>query len=299
MLVINAALLYSMLTGLASHCIIELCLYKGSGITEAADLVFSGSTMFAYLLTAVVYLAVPIAAVFVMRGCGAVKWLPVIAGVIMYFISTRLCDLTVWITLFSAPFAVKQAAAVELICIFEETGRWLAMKYPLFNIRSPRSAVCYGIGHAGLECWMRGISTFGLIGTGNRLNREGLSSFIEGKTPQAADAAMKELQMLTDKGIINGIADSIEVITNFGFHIALSLLIFKKMGEPKFKRRWLLLAIGLHYALNCISWVTSLSGIPLLSSIFGIITGAAIIILVYRLIDGRSVIDEILYPMDI
>jgi len=168
-----------------------------------------------------------------MRGCGAVKWLPVIAGVIMYFISTRLCDLTVWITLFSAPFAVKQAAAVELICIFEETGRWLAMKYPLFNIRSSRSAVCYGIGHAGLECWMRGISTFGLIGTGNRLNREGLSSFIEGKTPQAADAAMKELQMLTDKGIINGIADSIEVITNFGFHIALSLLIFKKNGRAE------------------------------------------------------------------
>lgn len=270
----------------------------GRDITDTADIIFTGSTMAGYWLTAIVYMAVPVAAFFIMRGCGAAKWLPIIAGVIMYFISTRLCDLTVWATLFSAPFAVKQAAAVELICIFEETGRWLAMKYPLFNIKSSGSAVCYGIGHAGLECWMRGFSTFGLISTGSRLNREGISSFIEEKTPEAAEAAVKELQRLADNGIINGIADSAEVITNFGFHIALSLLIFKKMGEPKFKRRWLLLAIGLHYALNFMSWLASLSGSPLISSIVGIVTGTVIIALVYRLIDGRSIIGEILYPMD-
>ena len=70
------------------------------------------------------------------------------------------------------------------------------------------------------------------------------------------------------------------------------------MGEPKFKRRWLLLAIGLHYALNFMSWLASLSGSPLISSIVGIVTGTVIIALVYRLIDGRSIIGEILYPMD-
>ena len=268
-------------------------------MTDAEDIFFSGGTMFGYWLTAVMYMVLPVIAYFIMKACGAARLLPVIAGVVMYFIAVKLCDLTVWIALFSAPFSVKQAAAVELVCIFEETARWLAMKYPLFNIKSSAAAVCYGIGHAGMECWMRGGSTFKLIGIGSRLNSDGINSFISGKTPEKAEETLKELQRLADKGIITSIAGSVEIMSNFGFHIALSVLIFKKMYEPNFKKRWLLLAIGLHYALNCISWAVSFSGSQLITSIVGIISGAAIIALVWRIIDGRNVVDEILYPLDI
>ncbi|WP_028518451.1 hypothetical protein [Ruminococcus flavefaciens] len=52
----------------------------------------------------------------------------------------------------------------------------------------------------------------------------------------------------------------------------------------------------LHYLLNGSVWLASFSGIPVLSKLTGIIVGTCIIIYVFRLIDGRSVIDDIIYP---
>ena len=52
-------------------------------------------------------------------------------------------------------------------------------------------------------------------------------------------------------------------------------------------------AILLHYALNCISWLASLTGSRIFTSLAGIVTGTAVILLVSHIIDGRQIIGEI------
>jgi uncharacterized membrane protein YhfC len=260
------------------------------------DIVFSGSTLIGYCITAFIYIALPVSAFFIMRKYNSAKLLPIIAGIVTYFLSTRIADGMAYLMLPAASFAQKAAISTEIVCITEEVGRWLAIKYPLFNVTTPGAAVCYGIGHAGLECWIRGFDTFGIIGYGQKLNREGIEAFTADKTPQAAEAVIKQLRTFADNDIFCSILDWLNIVTIFGFHICLSVMIFKKFNDNNFKSRWLLRAILLHYLLNVSVWLVSFSGIAVLSKLTGIIVGVGIIAYVYRTIDGRSVIDDILYP---
>ena len=260
------------------------------------DIVFSNSTILGYCITAFIYLALPVTSLFIMRKYNSAKLLPIIAGIITYFLSTRIADGTAYLMLPAAPIAQKAAISTEIVCITEELGRWLAIKYPLFNVKNSSAAICYGIGHAGLECWIRGFDTFKIIGYGQTLNRDGIAALTADKTAKAADSIIKQLTDYAQNDIFCSILDWVHIMTNFGFHICLSVMIFKKINESDFKKRWLLRAVLLHYLLNGSVWLVSFSGIPVLSKLTGIIVGTGIIIYVFRLIDGRSVIDEIIYP---
>ena len=260
------------------------------------DIVFSTGTNIGYCITALVYLMLPIAAFFIMRKYNAATLLPVIAGIITYFLSTRLSDAVIHLVLFSASFAQKAAASAELVCITEEVGRWLAMKYPLSNVKTSAAAVCYGIGHAGLECWIRCVQTFKIIGYGQTLSTDGISAFTSEKSQKAAESITQQLKIYADNNFFYSILDQMSIFTNFGFHICLSLMIFRKMNENGFKKRWLLRAIILHYLLNVSVWLVSLTHIIILQKLTGIIVGIGIIIYVCRKTDIRQVIDEILYP---
>ena len=260
------------------------------------DIVFSDSIILGYCVTAFIYLALPVTSFFIMRKYNSAKLLPIIAGIITYFLATRLADGAAYLMIHAAPLAQKAAISTEIVCITEEVGRWLAIKYPLSNVNNSGAAVCCGIGHAGLECWIRGFSTFSIIGYGQTLNRDGITAFTAGKTTAAADSIIKQLTDYAENDIFCSILDWVHIITNFGFHICLSVMIFKKIKESDFKKRWLLRAVLLHYLLNGSTWLASFSGIPVLSKLTGIIVGAGIIIYVFRLIDGRSVIDDIIYP---
>ncbi|MBR1824667.1 MAG: YhfC family intramembrane metalloprotease [Ruminococcus sp.] len=156
------------------------------------------------------------------------------------------------------------------------------MKYPLTNIKTESAAVCYGIGHAGLECFIRGAQTFKIIGYRQKLNSFGLSSFTEGKSPEQAEAIVGQLSRFAEKSLIVSIFDIISIATDFGVHIALSLLIFSKIQEQK-PLKWLGLAILLHYALNAVSAVTSMSGSLLFTKTAVIIVGCGIITLICKL----------------
>ncbi|WP_019678900.1 YhfC family glutamic-type intramembrane protease [Ruminococcus flavefaciens] len=269
---------------------------EGVITAETAEITFSAGTFAGYWLTGILYMVLPIAAFFTIGRYSKAKYLPLIAGILAYFISTKLCDLTVWLLLFSAPYAVKVAIATEIVCFFEEPARWLAMKYPVSNIITPAAAVCYGIGHAGIECWMRGISTFRIICYGQDLERYGIEHFTDGKTAENAETVINKLQKYADTGLFMGVLNTLDLIVAFGFHIALSMLIFRKMKEQNFLKRWLPLAVLLHYVMNALPGLVSFSGNMYLTSITSIITGLGIIALVYRLAEGRECIDGILFP---
>ena len=258
---------------------------------------FSGGTLLGYSLIAAVCLLIPAAAIFLMRKYNAVRLLPVITGAVFYLLFTRFND--IFITLFfpRMPFSQRMLAAVETIAVFEETGRYLALKMPISQVDRSSAAVCLGIGHAGAECLLRAVRTFRVIGYGLRLNNGGTEAFLSGKSDLSAQAITQTLQQYADQGFLTGLAEAVQHVTNFGFHIALTLLIYRKMFVTDDRKRWLALAVLLHYMMNCIPHLASLTGSNFFAALTGIGTGIGIMLLVSRLIDGRAVLDEIRYPL--
>ncbi|MBQ8960968.1 MAG: YhfC family intramembrane metalloprotease [Ruminococcus sp.] len=262
---------------------------------EGAQISFSAGTMLGYFISGAVYALLPITAFLLLKRAGTARLWPAIVGAVVYFLTTRLSDFFAYIFGACQDHAVKAAISAELVCIFEELGRCLAMRYPVTNIKAMNSAVCYGIGHGGLECLIRGAAAFRVMGYGSRLSSRGSDSFTAGKSPEKAAQITERLAELADHPLYLSLISSVHSISTFGVHIALSLLIFVKVRETG-QLRWLMAAIGLHYFMNGTAWALSFAGAPLLSEIMGIACGGAVIALVCRIIRIRGRFDQIIYP---
>ncbi|MBO4876834.1 MAG: YhfC family intramembrane metalloprotease [Ruminococcus sp.] len=263
---------------------------------EIQEIVFSGSTVLGYCITGLVYLILPVAAFLFMKRYSRVSIFPLIAGAVTYFLATRTADIAAMLMLGSASFAAKQAIASELVAYTEETGRWLAMKYPVSGVRSTPAAVCYAIGHGGLECLMRAADSFRIVSRAHTLNTEGITYFTAGKTPEQAQAITEEFSRLAGSGIIVSLIGAVGIVAVFGVQLALSLLVYKKLIASDRRLRWLALAMGLHLFVNFLPWVASFAGSVVFKSLTGIMACTAVIYFVYRITDGESIRDEILYP---
>ncbi len=263
---------------------------------ELQEIMFSGSDVLGYCITGIVYLILPFASFFLMKRYSRVSIFPVIAGAVTYFLSTRTADIAAMLMLGSASFAAKKAIASELVAYTEEGGRWLAMKYLLSGVRSTPAAVCYAIGHGGLECLMRAADAFRIVGRAHTLNTEGIAYFTAGKTPEQAQAITEEFSRLAGNGIIVSLIGTVGIVAVSGVQLALSILVYKKLIASDLRLRWLALAMGLHLFVNFLPWVASFAGSAVFRSLTGIISCTAVIYFVYRITDGRSIRDEILYP---
>lgn len=269
---------------------------EAAGLTS--DIVFSGSTVFGFCLAGLVSLLIPAAAYLLMRRYRAARLYSVIVGMITYFLSVKLCDFTVMILFSRASAAMKTALAIAFVGFFEETGRWLAMKYPLTDIRRDSHAVCLGIGHAGMECMMRSIRSFQIARLCVRVRSRGTAPLLTGKTEAQTKQILQQLQDFADQNLFVSLLSCMNAVTNFCFHIALTMLIFKKMQEPRFLTRWLPLAFLLHFALNALYQDATLIGGAAFANIMSILGGAGTVLLVSGIINGRAIADAILYPAD-
>lgn len=114
-------------------------------------MLFSTPTLLGYFLTGLVYLLLPFAACLFMRSNRALRVFPLTAGIVTYFVSVQLNDLTVNLMFPTLTIALRSVIAAVFICFFKETGRYLAIRFPLSDVRSSAAAVCYGIGNFGFH----------------------------------------------------------------------------------------------------------------------------------------------------
>ena len=258
--------------------------------------VFSGSTLNGYCIAGIVWLLMPVLALLLMKRQRAVRIFPVILGVTVYFTAVQFSDLFAHIIGFSRGFAEKTVIAAELVSALEEVGRWFAMRYPVTGIRSTSAAVCFGIGHGGLECWIRGFQQFQIMQYGRQVNAEGIGSFLTGKTPERAAEITAQLQQYAARSPLLCLTEILHSMTTFGVQLALTLFLYKKMQESDFDLRWLLLAVLLHDALNAVTLAASLTGSTLFTSFAGLLGSIALIWFVSRKISFGSCIYQIKHP---
>lgn len=134
--------------------------------------------------------------------------------------------------------------------VFEETGRFVAMKYWMKKSLSRENSIMYGVGHGGVEAVLIvGITCISNLITAIMIN----SGQIESAYSTIEDGAGKELAiqslsvLWTTPGYQFFLA-GIERITAIVLHICLSYLVYRavKWGEKKFY----IIAIGIHFLID-------------------------------------------------
>lgn len=273
-------------------------MHGNSLLSGGPEIVFSSSTLAGYFLCGTVYLLLPLIAFLGLKKYHAARKYPVITGMIAYFLAVRFSEILAHMIGFSQSYAAQAVIAAELVCTAEEAARWLAMRYPVTDIRKTNAALCYGIGHGGLECWTRGIQKLQIFRSGLQLNNEGIGSFIAEQNAEQTAVIARNLQDLADHPLFLSMFDVLNSITTFSVQIALSLLIFRKMTETNYQMRWLFLAVILHFFLNGSVWLASFSGAPYLISAVGIMSDVIVILVIFRIIDGWKCLDALRYPPD-
>ena len=263
----------------------------------SSDVSFPTATIFGYAIAILFYFLLPIVASILLYRRQSAHVFPLVVGVVVYLLTTRINDIGVQMFFRGQSYANMMAIAAETVCLWEECGRWLVMRYPLTGIRSAGAAASYGIGHGGIEAVLRGAQKCNILAIGLRLNREGISGFTSVLDPKFAANIVVQLQEYASRGLFCNLLDSLDAASNFGVHIALSMLIYRGVQREN-SRQTLPIAIGLHYLVNLCGWLASFSNSIILRDAVGITAGVFVIWLAMKIADGRALFDEIMYPAE-
>ena len=129
--------------------------------------------------------------------------------------------------------------------IFEECGRWCALRLGRRWSRGPGDALMYGAGHGGIEAVLLvGTTMFNNIVLSLAMNRGGLEA-VEAIMGPLPDAALASLVPLTAAPASVYLWSGFERLVAVALHISLSVLVYAAVTR-KGGARWLPAAIGIH-----------------------------------------------------
>jgi uncharacterized membrane protein YhfC len=136
---------------------------------------------------------------------------------------------------------------IAAAALFEEVGRYVAMRLIVKDTGTPGTPVAYGIGHGGIEAWILGaLAQFQFLIAGVMLNQGKLESSLSGAVPPAQIAALR--QQLETVGFFDVAYGGVERVIAVLAHIFFSLLVWKAVSERKII--WLFAAMAAHATLN-------------------------------------------------
>ena len=189
--------------------------------------------IFLLLLRGLLVAAIPFAAFFRLRQKHGGRGFPVFVGVITVMLILLPRELFRNVLIKGAETDTGKWLTVWLVgAIFEECGRYVAMKHAIPNYDTVPDALCYGIGHGGTEVIMSARLQFVLLA--DALGQSG--------TPEHL-AAISEQGILTALGVLLGNAG------NLACHMGLSVLVMRAVHYEGCKKL-LPLAVFLHMLGN-------------------------------------------------
>jgi uncharacterized membrane protein YhfC len=136
---------------------------------------------------------------------------------------------------------------IAAAALFEEVGRYVAMRLVVKDTGVPGTPVAYGIGHGGIEAWILGaLAQFQFLVAAIMLNQGKLESSLQGSVPAEQVAALR--QQLETLGFFDVAYGGVERVIAILAHIFFSLLVWKAVSERKIV--WLFAAMAAHATLN-------------------------------------------------
>ena len=165
--------------------------------------------------------------------------------------------------------------------LFEETGRWIAMKFCLKKHLTRENALMYGAGHGGIEAFLiLGMSSMSNLITAAMINGGLMEKTMSALEPAQQELSYHQLSVLWTTPAYQFYLAPVERISAIALQIALSILVYSAVKTGK--KLHLAAAFGLHFAVDFLTVVCA-SMIPTWALELGLLAVVAgICVVVYR-----------------
>ncbi|MBO7707894.1 MAG: YhfC family intramembrane metalloprotease [Thermoguttaceae bacterium] len=171
--------------------------------------------------------------------------------------------------------------------LFEETGRYLAMKFLMKKNLSKENSVMYGIGHGGIEAVLVvGVTSVVNLVIAGMINLGKMDTFLSGLNEPLKNhiSALNSALLTTPAGLFY--ASGIERIAAFAFHICMSYLVYRAIRDRK--AVYFLAAVALHFLTDAGTVILAKNvSIYAVEAVLSAVT-VCIAILVYRKYKSES-----------
>ena len=232
---------------------------------------FSPSQMFVFVVRAILTIAFPFICIFIARKKFDSRIFPFVIGLVavnlLVIPRALLRDMLVPD---SGDFTMRLVLSSLIGAFCEETARFLMFRYMLKNYDTLTDAVCYGIGHHGMEVIPSVSFCFDAIATGSKLNSVGLETMVADLSAEEAEALIKQIEIYTSIGFFGHADVVLSWIASLAMQIAWSVLVFTAAYRQDY-RKFYFVALLLHIVANM-----------LLNTIISLIAAAAMCYIAYR-----------------
>ena len=140
--------------------------------------------------------------------------------------------------------------------LFEEVGRFVAMRFAMKKQLSLPNALMYGVGHGGIEAILIvGLASVSNLVTSIMINAGTLEASLGALDQATKEATLTQLSALWTTPSYQFFLSGIERIVAVTLHIALSVLVFQavKLG----KKRYWFLAFAIHVGVDFVTVVAA------------------------------------------
>ena len=236
------------------------------------EMTFSSPQMFGFVVRAILTIAFPFICMFITHKKFDGRIFPFVVGLIaVNLLVIPRALLRVTIVPDSGDFTMRLVLSSLIGAFCEETARFLMFRYMLKNYDTLTDAVCYGIGHHGMEVIPSVSFCFDAVATGSKLNSVGLETMLAGLSAEEADALIKQIEIYTSIGFWEHTDVVLSWIASLAMQIAWSVLVFTAAYRQDY-RKFYFAAILLHVVANVL----------LLNTIISLIGATAMCYFAYR-----------------
>lgn len=181
--------------------------------------------------------------------------------------------------------------------LFEETGRFIAMKSWMKKRLSKESSIMYGVGHGGIEAMLIvGFTSISNLITAFMINSGQIESAFSGiEDGVGKETAIQGLSVLWTTPGYQFFLAGVERISAIALHICLSYLVYRavKYGMKKFY----FLAVGLHFFVDALTILLSNAVSIVTLEVILLVVVAALALAVWKMYTGeenRNFINDVL-----
>ena len=172
--------------------------------------------------------------------------------------------------------------------IFEETGRFLTMKYWMKKSLKKKNAIMYGIGHGGIESiLLGGTAMMSNVLTAAMINAGSLESSLNSLDELSRSAALEQVSALWTTKPYLFYLGGVERISAFFLQICFSYLVYRAVRYAKME--WYLSAVFLHFSVDAGSALLNGAIPTLLLEAVLLVLACVLLIFVYRTYQQEAV----------
>lgn len=152
----------------------------------------------------------------------------------------------------TAASAANAAVLALTAGVFEETARWLVLRFGARDARRWREGVMFGAGHGGIEA----VLVIGGAVAGSLALLAGGDAVLEAMPDaDSREALATQLEAVREVSLGDALLALWERVLAITFHISLALLVLRSVRTRAW--RWLLAAIAFHAAFNAVAVAVS------------------------------------------